>query len=132
MFKGNITTATAVTADTNIPFVVIWNTNGNTRYNTQNNSIEITNPGYYNVSVLLNVTGSANATIGAQLFADDVAIAETLAETTITATTGLANIEIVDTIRVRPNETFSFADLSVQLDGAATITNAVITVEKVR
>lgn len=132
MFKGNIVTATTVTAGTNIPFVVDWNTNNNTRYDITTNAIEFLNGGKYNVNVLLNLTGTAGTTISAQLYANGVAIPETLAGAELTASTGILALTIVDTINVANILNNQLANISVRLNGNATVSNGLITVEKVR
>lgn len=131
MFKGNFAAVTT-TANTNIPIDVVWNTNDNTRYNSTDNAVEILASGYYNVNVMLNITGSTPTTIGAQLFADGTAIAESLTESDITATTGTKTLNITDTIKVNTTTTSGYAEISLRLDNVATITNGVITIEKVR
>lgn len=117
-------------ADTNIPFSVVWNTNQNTRYNSNENTLQILSPGYYDIAVNLSITDIATSPASAQLYADGEPLADSLTETDITATTGIATLTIVDTIRVLPTDSFTFASLSVRLGSAGTVLNGVITVEK--
>lgn len=132
MYKGNITTATAVTATANVPFKTVWNTNGNTRYNATDNTVEILNPGKYNVYVMLNLTGTTGTVAGMQLYANGVAIPEALVQAELTASTGVLGIEVKDTIDVEPTIDNTIAKLSVRPTVAATVSNGIITVEKVR
>ena len=78
MFKGNITTATTVTADTNIPFNVVWNTNENAAYNSTTNVVEFRKAGYYNVNAILNVTGVSATPVNVAFYANGQIIAETM------------------------------------------------------
>lgn len=132
MFKGRVIPATAAVANTNIPFAVVWNTNRNTRYNQTSNVVEIGTAGYYDVKVMLTITGAATTPITANLVADGTLIQESAATTDITATTGIETLVIVDTIRVNADSVNAFANIGVRLDGAATIEGGLITVEKVR
>lgn len=132
MFKGRVIPATAAVANTNIPFAVVWNTNRNTRYNQTSNVVEIGTAGYYDVKVMLTVTGAATTPITANLVADGTLIEESAATTDITATTGIETLVIVDTIKVNADSVNAFANIGVRLDGAATIEGGLITVEKVR
>lgn len=130
MFKGRIINTTPVAADANIPFSVVWNTNSNTRYNSTENTIEILSPGYYDVAVNLSVTDIAASPAAAQLYANGEPIIDSIAESDITATTGIVTLTIVDTIRVLPTDSFTFASLSARLGSAGTVLSGVITVEK--
>lgn len=130
MFKGRIINPTPVALDTNIPFSVVWNTNANTRYDSASNAIDILSTGYYDVAVNLVVTDIAVSPASAQLFANDEPIAESVTQSDITATTGTASLTIVDTVRVLPTDSFSFAELAVRLGSAGTVLSGVITVEK--
>lgn len=131
MFKGTITNAT-VLADTNIPLTVAYNTNDNTAYSTANNAVAILKPGFYDVDVNLVVTDVAVGDITAQLYANDVAIAEAVAIETIGATTDFITLPIMDMLRVLPTTLTEFARLSVRLDVPATVVSGVVVVEKVR
>lgn len=131
MFKGTITNAT-VLADTNIPLIVAYNTNDNTAYSTANNAVAILKPGFYDVDVNLVVTDVAVGDITAQLYANDVAIAEAVAIETSGATTDFITLPIMDMLRVLPTTLTEFARLSVRLDVPATVVSGVVVVEKVR
>lgn len=132
MFKGRVIPATAAVANTNIPFAVVWNTNRNTRYNQTSNVVEIGTAGYYDVKVMLTITGAATTPITANLVADGTLIEESAATTDITVTTGIETLVIVDTIKVNADSVNAFANIGVRLDGAATIEGGLITVEKMR
>lgn len=91
--------------------------------------MELRTPGYYDVSVMATVTGVTVSPIAIQLFDGDTPIADAIAETDITATTGIHTVNITDTIRVVPNLVNTFARLSVRVGGDATIESANITIE---
>lgn len=129
MYKGRIA-STTVTANTNIPFANVWNTNANTAYDSTNDAIGLLTAGYYDVMVNLVVTGSAGANISAQLYVNDVAVPESIATVDITANTGIETLTVFDTIRVVHTPIPEFADVSVRLSGNATISSGVITIEK--
>lgn len=85
--------------------------------------------GYYDVALMATVTGVTVSPIAIQLYDGETPIAETVAETDITATTGIHTVNITDTLRVLPNIVDSYARLSARVSGDATIANAVITIE---
>lgn len=132
MFKGNITTATPVTANTNIPFNVVWNTNDNTAYNATENYVEFRKSGYYNINAILNVTGVATTPVSIAFYSNGQIIAETTESADVTPTTGLYALEVKDTIKVDPAFINSFANISIRANTDITVSNAVFTVEKVR
>lgn len=129
MYKGNITTPTVLTTDSIIPFNTVWNTNANT-VPVGNGEVELRTSGFYDVSIMATVTGVTVSPIAIQLFDGDEPIAETVAETDITATTGIHTLNITDTIRVIPNIVRTFARISARVGGDATISSANITIEK--
>ena len=128
MYKGQIITDTALATDATIPFVTVWNTNVNTRP-TGNGSVELRTSGFYDVNVMATVSGITVSPFAIQLFDGDTPIAESLAETDITATTGIHTVNITDTIHVVPNILPTFARLSVRVGGDVTISSAVMTIE---
>ena len=128
MYKGNITTPTALTAGSIIPFATMWNTNRNTNP-IGNGAVEIRTPGYYDVALMATVTGVTVSPVAIQLYDGETPIAESVAETDITATTGIHTVNITDTIRLIPNDINTFARLSARVSGDATISSAVITIE---
>lgn len=129
MYKGHIITETALATDAIIPFVTVWNTNNNTRP-IGNGAVELATSGYYDVDVMATVSGITVSPFAIQLFDGETPIAEALAETDITATTGIHTVNITDTLRVVPNVVDSIARLSVRVSGASTINTAVMTIEK--
>ena len=128
MYKGNITNTTVLTADNIIPFNTVWNTNRNT-VPVGNGEIELRAAGYYDVAIMATITGVTVSPIAIQLYDGDTPIAETVAETDITATTGIHTVNITDTIHVLPNAVNTFARISVRVAGDATIESANITIE---
>lgn len=128
MYKGNITAPTVLATDDIIPFNTVWNTNRNT-VPAGTGEVELRTAGYYDVAVMATVTGVTVSPIAIQLFDGDEPIAETVAETDITATTGIHTVNITDTIRVVPNILPTFARLSVRVGGDVTISSAVMTIE---
>lgn len=128
MFKGIVDGVSAV-AGQNIAFTTAWNTNLNTRYNSGNNYIEFNNGGYYDVAVTLVVEDTTATSIVAQLYANGTEIPTAIAQSDITATTGVRTLNITDTIKVEPSALNVLANLSVRLDSNATVTGN-ITVEK--
>lgn len=129
MYKGQIITDTALTTDAIIPFTTVWNTNANTRP-VGNGAVELRTSGFYDVNVMATVTGITVSPFAIQLFDGDTPIAESLAETDITATTGIHTVNITDVIRVLPNVIDSFARLSVRVSGVGTVSTANMTIEK--
>lgn len=132
MYKGNITTATPVVANTNIPFNTVWNTNANTAYNSNGNYVELRKSGYYNINAILNVTGVSATPVNIAFYANGQIIAETTESADVTPTTGLYALEVKDTIKVDPTFLNEFANISIRSNRDITVSNAVFTVEKVR
>lgn len=128
MYKGNITNPTVLTTDAIIPFNTVWNTNKNT-VPSGTGEVELRTAGYYDVAVMATVTGVTVSPIAIQLYDGDEPIAETVAETDITATTGIHTVNITDTIHVVPSILPTFAKLSVRVGGDVTISSAVMTIE---
>ena len=132
MFKGIINTDTAVATETNVPFVVSRNTNGNTRYLSATNEVQINTPGNYNVFVNLVASASADVPITARLFVDGVAV-DGSGFTVVPAATGDTwGFALVDCLKVQPTLSADKVKLSVQLDQAVTVNSGVMVVEKVR
>lgn len=128
MYKGNITTPTVLTTGSAIPFVTVWNTNRNT-VPIGSGEVQLRGSGYYDVSVMATISGVTVSPIIIQLYDGDTPIAETVAETDITATTGVHTVNITDTIKVIPSIDNTYARLSVRVGGDATINSAVMTIE---
>lgn len=128
MYKGIISANTAVTANSNVPFVTVFNTNDSTSSSTAG-VVDIKRAGYYDVVARLTVTGSTATSISAQLYANGVAIGEAIATSAIVATTGVATLVIPDVLRVVRSDA-GFANISVRLNGNATVTSGLLTIEK--
>ena len=132
MYKGTIVNDITVTANTNIPFTTKLNTNGNTSYDATNNVINILNSGLYNVDLMVNMTDVAVGDVSIQLVGDGVVIPETVLTATSGSVTDALNFSVHDTIRVSPTVANTFATIGVQATVGGTISNAILTVEKVR
>lgn len=131
MYKGTITTATAVTAGTDIPFVTKLNTNQHTA--ARNGEVRINSTGYYQADASVVITGyTASTAISLQLYADGVAIPEAIATAVPgSTTTSQITLPVHDIIRVLPDN-FDIAKLSARLSGAATIESGIFTLSKMR
>lgn len=132
MFKGKIENATAVVANTNIPFTVALNTNESTQYDTAINNVTIQRNGFYQATASLVVTGVAAGNITAQLYANGVAIPEATAGATSTAVTDLITLPLTDVVKVIGNNVGQFANLSIRLSAAATVNSGNFIVERLR
>lgn len=130
MLKANITTATAVTAGTDIPLNLIFNTNCRTGIN--GNRIRINSCGAYDVDALFNITGVAAGDVSLQMFNNGVAIPDAVASATSTATTDLITLNLTDIIRAVKNNIGTEIALSFRLSAAATINNAIVTVQRIQ
>ena len=133
MYKGTITTNTTVTANQNIPFNTILNTNVNTDP-SENGVIKVRKSGFYNIEASVIVTGyTASTEISLQLFANGKAIDESIVSIMagatntdpITLTTALVPVN------VQPYNA-NIADVSVKLSGAATITSGIFTIQQLK
>ena len=132
MYKGIITAVTTATPNVNIPFVTELNTNNNTRRNAVTNAVDIATSGLYNIDLTLNATNVAVGDVTVSLFGDGVALPESAVSATSGAVTDLISFNIHDTIRVTPDMNMAHASIGVQSTVAMDITNAVLTIEKVR
>lgn len=130
MLKANITTATAVTAGTDIPLNLIFNTNCRTGIN--GNRIRINSCGAYDVDALFNITGVAAGDVSLQMFNNGVAIPDAVASATSTATTDLITLNLTDIIRAVKNNLGTEIALSFRLSAAATVNNAIVTVQRIQ
>jgi len=132
MFKGIIDNDRAVTANSNVPFTVERNTNGNTRYNAATNEVQLNTSGYYNVMINMVATAAAATPITAQLYADGVPVAGDLFTVVPAAIGDAASFTIIDCIKVNPTLDLDKARISVRFDEALTVNSGVFLVQKVR
>lgn len=130
MLKANITTATAVTAGTDIPLNLIFNTNCRTGMN--GNCIRINSCGAYDVDALFNITGVAAGDVSLQMFNNGVAIPDAVASATSTAAADLITLNLTDIIRAVKNNIGTEIALSFRLSAAATVNNAIVTVQRIQ
>lgn len=128
MYKGVITANTSVAANANVPFVTVFNTNDSTSSGTAG-IVDIKKAGYYDIIASVTVTGTTATSITAQLYANGVAVDEAVATSAIVASTGVATLVIPDVLRVIRSET-GIANVSIRLNGAATVTSGVLMIEK--
>lgn len=131
MYKGTITTGTAVAAATDIPFITQLNTNAHTA--GKNGEVRINSTGYYEANASVVITGyTASTAISLQLYADGVAIPEAIATSVPgSTTTSAVTLAVHDIIRVLPDN-FDIAKLTARLSGAATVESGVFTLSKIR
>lgn len=130
MYKGTITSTTAYTAGTNIPFAAQINSNSATA--SGSGTVVLLKPGYYNVFANVNATGAAAGNVTAQITANGTALTSSAQTQTSTATTTALGFNLVDTIYVRPAAYPSRVTLAVTLSAAATISNANFIVQRVK
>ena len=123
MLKANITTATAVTAGTDIPLNLIFNTNCNTAMT--NNRINLNKCGAYDIDAMFNITGVAAGNITLQMYNNGVAIPGA-------AATDLITLNVTDIVRAVRNNIGTEAALSFRLSASATVNNAIVTVERIQ
>ena len=130
MLKANITTATAVTAGTDIPLNLIFNTNCNTEMT--NNRINLNKCGAYDIDAMFNITGVAAGNITLQMYNNGVAIPDAVAGATSAAATDLITLNVTDIVRAVRNNIGTEAALSFRLSASATVNNAIVTVERIQ
>lgn len=133
MYKGTISASTTLTANTTIPFATILNTNDNTQP-INNGAVALKNTGYYNVQASVTVTGyTASSPIAIQLYDGETPIAESIASVmgsstntnAVTLTTPMVPIRVVRAIS-------NYATISARVNGGATASAGVMSIEKVR
>ena len=132
MFKGKITKVTPVTANTNIPLDVEYNTNNNTAFKGNTNTVSVIKPGFYSINGQLVVTDVAVGDISAQLYVNGKIVPEATSTATVAATTDFSTLPITDMIRVVPTTLDENVEVSIQLSVAASISSAVLIVERIR
>lgn len=116
MLKANYI-AGAVTANTDVPMTVEWNTNQ--KLSVANGSLTFNDGGLYVVQgnlVLTGITGSVTA----QVYENGVAVPNAIAEATVGATTDIVTLPIQEAVRVFRSNT-ALANLSVRLSAGATV-----------
>lgn len=128
MYKGAITASTAIQANTDIPFVTFFNDGKNTDIKEAGKPELITPNRIYKIGAMLNITGVAAGNITARMQGDGMPMIEAAASATSEGTTEKLTLNIINAVKALPAES-GLATLSLQLDGACTITNAVFTVE---
>lgn len=127
MFKGTFN-GTSV-ANTNIAITQVLNTNQNTDYNATTNVIEIKAPGYYDISVMAQVTATTTGDLTFNVLGNGSILTEMSNKQTI-ASGDDYTFTSVNTIRVIPSAS-GVANVSIQFDTAAeTINHGLIVVEK--
>lgn len=133
MFKGTFANVTA-TAGTNIPFEVKLNTNTQTVPNAAEGTVALhaQGTGYYDIDVVLELTGAAATPITAQLYANGQPITEAIASQDITVTTGIATLNLHDAVRVVGSLIPELAEISVRLVSNAIVTAGVFTITQIR
>lgn len=129
MFKGIILSDTTVITNTNIPFSVVRNSNGCTRYDSTNNAVQITSSGYYDILANIVATSTPGGTITAQLFADGVAIPGALSTITVGAT-GTATFTIIDNEYVAQAMNNNYVEISVRVNSGVTVNDAMLLIER--
>lgn len=132
MFKGKITKVTPVTANTNIPLDVEYNTNNNTAFKGNTNTVSVIKPGFYSINGQLVVTDVAVGDISAQLYVNGEIVPEATSTATVAATTDFSTLPITDMIRVVPTTLDENVEVSIQLSVTASISSAVLIVERIR
>ena len=128
MFKGIIINDTNVTANQNIPFDVMRNTNANTRYDSTTNEIVITKPGYYDVTATIVASSVGGGTVTAQLYANGRVVPGALSTEVIDAT-GTTTFVIIDNVKVDPSPVNEYANISIRFSAEITVNDANILVE---
>jgi len=120
MYLGIVEAYTA-TADTNIPFTTEFNTNRNTIPNKTLNAVEITKPGFYNVTVTLNLFAADGTPVVATILANGEPLSGARVGTAITATTGTESLTINRPIRVTADNLADYGNISVQVNEDVTV-----------
>lgn len=131
MYKGNIIGVTA-SSDSNLPFNTVMQSNNKVSYDSNTNSILIKNTGYYEADIHLVLTGVAVGDITVSLMANGTALTEAQAIETSSATTDSITVDLHDVFKVNPYTMNNYANLSVQLSGACTVTSGVATVKEIQ
>ncbi|MBQ0112525.1 MAG: hypothetical protein KBT03_05300 [Bacteroidales bacterium] len=130
MYKGTIENDITVAANTLIPFKTEINSNANTTPVENSNAVAINTTGSYNISVMMTVTDVAVTNITMDLTANNTPIAST--STDITADTGVVALHIYDVERIAIAPTAEKVKIGVALNAAATVSEAILIIEKVR
>lgn len=129
MFKGTISAPTAVTAETNVPFQLAFNTNTNIFANA--GVISILKPGLYEINVTANAVGAADTALTMNLLNNDTIIPEDASTAVPDTAADASRFVINDTLRV-VNMLASTVRLSVQFTDDVTVNNMVVTVKRIR
>lgn len=128
MYKGIIKTPIAVTANTDIPFNTILNTNWKT--SPSNGVVGIREPGYWNVKTQINFTGSTGD-IELRFYNDGEAITDVV-WTFAAAPSDVITATLTDAIKVIRSLGIDFAKLSVRSNLTMTINSGVFIIKEIK
>lgn len=128
MYKGSISTPTAVTAGTNVPLNLSFNTNTNIL--ATGGVISILKPGLYEINVTATAVGP-DESVSMSLLNNGNVIPEDVSTAVPAAATDASRFVINDTLRV-VNMLASTVRLSVQFTDDVTVNNMVVTVKRIR
>ncbi|MCQ2513122.1 MAG: hypothetical protein MJ092_07055 [Lachnospiraceae bacterium] len=128
MYKGAITANMAMQPNTDIPFVTFFNDGKGTDIEEPGKPELITPGKIYKISAMLNLTNITAGNITARMLGDDLPLIEVAASATSGGTTEKHTLNLVNAVKALPAED-GRATISIQLDGACTVSNAVFIVE---
>lgn len=128
MYKGIITTPIAVTANTDIPFNKILNTNWKT--SPENGVVAIRDPGYWNAKTQINFTG-ATGDIELRFYNDGVALTDVV-WTFSAAPSDVITATLTDVLKVVRTLGVDFAKLSVRSNLTMTVNSGVFILEELQ
>lgn len=128
MYKGAITANKAIQANTDIPFVTFFNDGKNTDIKEDGKPELITPNKIYKISAIISVTNVPEGNITARMQGDGLPMIEAAASVVSGGTTEKHTLNLINAVKALPADT-GLANVSIQLDGACTITNAVLIVE---
>lgn len=129
MYKGKILNSTTVTANADIPFNTVINSNASTVPDA--NGVIINRRGYFDVYADVSISSGTAGAISLQLYADGEPIEGAVFTDHIT--TGLpVALGLYDVLKVVPNFIGTKAKISARLSAGATLSNATLIIEERR
>ena len=135
MFLGQITDYLVPTgmANTLIPIRTLINTNDNI-VNDRGN-VSFLKSGYYNVDATISVSAADAQNVTVSIYADDGirrSVIATIPEAISDTEPGVANVSLVDAIKVILTKYFSIANIYIAVDQSDVTVNGYIRVEHIK
>lgn len=135
MFLGQIQSYLVPVGEANTPIPIKTITNTNDKIVNNRGTISFLKSGMYNVDASISVSGAGTENLDVIIFADDgerTSIPVTIPTPPTTGGVGVANVSLVDAIKVILTKYNSLASIYIGVDSSAVTVDGYIRIEYVR